>query len=288
MPLSAELENLLKLIPDDTEREARRKELTELNENGLRQADYSRKMNELSDKKKLDEESHTKNVAWFNRAKIQYDTMESDLKAANEKIAGLESVKEFGGQHPEFDIDEKELNKQLTAARQEAAEAQKKITELGGVVSGFDKMIKEGKLMTSEKFDEELNKRGDALGAALLDIIDLQTKHVKEFGTEIDRASLITEAQKPGANLVTAYEKLTKDLREKKLRSDIEAEVEKKYQEKLKANNVPYAPGSDIVLGPLQQRLQKKDTGIPDDVQADGSGRLGSLIGAELRSEGKF
>lgn len=284
MPLSAELEKVVNLIQDPTEREARRKELTELSENGLRQADYSRRMNELAEARKAQEAKHQSNLAWYDRANKQYSTLESDLKAAQERVSALESAQGTPGATFQ---DEAELEKQLAAARKEAAEANKKIGELDTTVKTFNQMVSEGKLLTSEKFEEAITQRGDALGAALLDIIDLQDRHRKEYGTDLDRRSLLEEAQKRGGNLSQAYEFVTAKSREDKLRKDIEAQVEQKYVERLKASNVPYAPSGEPVIGPLQARLQNKGTGIPDDVPADGSGRLSSLIGAELRAEGK-
>jgi F0F1-type ATP synthase delta subunit len=225
-------------------------------------------------------------LAWYERASKQFDGTVSELKAAQEKIAALESVKAAG---LESNLeDDNELQKQLASARKEVAEAQKKLGELSTTVETFNKMTQEGKLITSEKFDEEVNRRGDALGAAILDIIDLQDEHRKTFNAELDRKQLLEEAQKQGGNLKAAYKVITEKAREEKTRKDIETEVERRYQEKLKNSNVPYAPSGEPVLGPLQTRLQKKDTGIPDDVAADGSGRLSGLIAQELRNEGKF
>ncbi len=284
MPLSAELEKLLTFVPE-AEREARRKELTELSDNGLRQADYSRKMNEVAEQRKQAQAAHQKNLEWYNTASKQYEATQGELKAAQERLAALESVKDAGGNTFE---DESGLEKQLAEARKVAEEAQKRIGALTQTVDTFDKMIKEGKVITSDKFDEEVNRRGDALGAALLDIIDLQDKHRKEFGSDLDRRALLEEAQQhQNGNLANAYKVITEKAREEKLRKDIEADVEKRWIEKQKASNTPYAPSGEPVLGPLQQRLQKKDTGIPDDVAADGSGRMASLIAAELRQEGK-
>ena len=289
MVLSAELEKLVTLIQDPAEREARRKELSDLSENGLRQADYSRKMNEFDTTRKAQEDMHKANLAWFSRANKQYNQLETDLRVAQERAAALESVKAdavaSGEQTP---AEAAELEKNLAAARKELGDANRKIGELDTTVKTFNQMMTEGKIITAEKFDEEVNKRGDALGAALLDIIDLQSKHQKEYGTDLDRRLLLEEAQKRGGNLVQAYEVVTAKSREDKLRKDIEADVEKRYAEKMKNSNVPYAQSGEPVLGPLQQRLQKKGTGIPDDVEADGSGRLSNLIGGELRAEGKF
>ena len=290
MALSADLEKLVGLIQDPTEREARRKELTDLSEGSLRQADYSRRMNELDTQKKAQEEKHKSNLDWYSRADKQYKTMESDWKAAQDRIAALENVKSAAaaGMLEQTPAEEAEIERQLSSARKELGDANKKIGELDTTVKTFNQMVSDGKIITSDKFEEEVNKRGDALGAALLDIIDLQAKHQREYGSELNRRELLEEAQKRGGNLVQAYEHVTAKSREDKLRRDIEADVEKRYQDKLKNSNIPYAADGQPVIGPLQARLMKKDTGIPDDVPADGSGQLSSRIGAELRAEGKY
>lgn len=290
MPLSAELEKVVALIQDPTEREARRKELLELADNGLRQADYSRKMNELDATKKANDEKHAKNVDWYKRANDQYKAMETDHKAAQERLAALESVRSAAG-HGSLEqtpAEEAQLEKDLAEARKELAEAKTKINTLDTTVASFNQMMTDGKLLTAEKFDTEINKRGDALGAALLDIIDLQNKHLKDFGTELDRKVLLEEAQKRGGNLAQAYEEVTKAAQAVKLRKEIEAEVETRYKDKMKNSNVPYEANGEPVIGPLQARLMKKDTGIPDDIPADGSGQLSSRIAAELKAEGKW
>jgi len=275
MALSAELEKLLGFVPE-AEREATRRQLTELHEGGLRQAEFSRKLNEVDAK-------HKKNIEWYQQASSQYDAAQNELREARERLAALESA----SGHTDSFTDEDDLQKQLKAARAEQAEALKKVSALSETVTQFNSMLKEGKLITADKFDEEVNKRGDALGAAVLDIIDLETEHRNEFGTKLDRKALLAEAQRRGGNLSEAYKVITEESRQAKLRKDIEADVERKWQEKLKNSNVPYAADGEPVLGPLQQRLQKKETGIPEDVQADGSGRLASLVAQELRQEGK-
>lgn len=275
---------MLALITDPVEREARKKELTELSENGLRQADYSRKSNELAEQRKTQEAAHQKNIAWHQRATKQYDDLKTEHQESLEKIAALESAQNTPGSTLE---DEAELQKQLKLARSEASEAHKKMGELAETVKGFNQMVSEGKLITAEKFNEEVNKRGDALGAAILDIIDLQEQHRKEFGSDLDRKALLEEVNQNNVSLKVAYKTVTEKPREEKMRKDITALVEKEWNEKHKHDNVPYAQGDPASQGPLQSRLQKKDTGIPDDVAADGSGRLASMMAAELRAEGK-
>ena len=128
---------------------------------------------------------------------------------------------------------------------------------------------------------------GNALGAALLEITDLQEQHRKDYGSDINRKELLEEADRVGGDLKAAYKNVTAKQAEDKLRKDIRLDVEKEWTEKHKNDTVPYAEGGAPTLGPLQQRLAKKDSAIPEDVVADGSGRLANLVAAEMRAEGK-
>jgi multidrug efflux pump subunit AcrA (membrane-fusion protein) len=293
MALPAELESLLELIQDPAEREARRKLLTELHEGGLRQSDYSRKMNELSEQRKAWEEEKNRYLEWYKSANDEYTRATSELKAAKERLAALEAAgasakaaaEAHGGTASDYLGDD--YDKALQEARREAQAANKRLQELQGVVDNINKMLSTGQLITADKFEQEFARRGDAFGAVLLDIIDYQEKHRREFGTDLDRRVLIEEARNRGGNLAEAYKAITEKAREEKLRKQIESEVEAKFKEQLKKSNVPYAESGEPILGPLQARLQKKDSAIPEDITADGSGRLASLIAEELRKEGK-
>lgn len=275
MPLSADLEALLGTMTDATKREATRKEL----EDGiLRQQDYSRKMNELQTKQKEWTTWHSDADKKFRDAMVERDSLKT-------RVAELETMKKSGQSDDMFNSDdEAAVEKALKQARSELTTAQEKIGRLETVITDVKKQFDEGKFIT----DEEVTRRGDALGAAMFDIIDKQSQFRTEFGKELDRNSLIMEAQRRGGDIAAAYDFLTQKDREEKLRKDIESEYEKKYTERLKGANLPVDQGGgEPILGPLQSRLQKKDTGIPEDVVADGSGRLAGLIAQELRAEGK-
>lgn len=286
MALSPELEKLLEHVPE-AEREGARKALTETYENGLRQDEFSRKMNEQS-------ETHKQNLAWYEKAKGEYDAAIEELRVANEKIATLETSNPnppnrfSDNRDDEFEDD----TKALRAARAEAEAAKAEVAKLSGKLGEIDSMIQEGKLITAEKLNEEVNRRGDAFGAAMFKIWDLQQQHQRDFGTPLDRNVLMEKAAKDHANdLDAAYKSLTEEAATEKLRAEIQAEADKKAEEKFRNSSLPYAPGGDSDLGPLQKIvMNKKDEGsaIPDDVPADGSGRLASLIAQELKTEGKY
>lgn len=290
MALSADLEKLLTYVPE-AEREASRQRLTSLHENGLRQEDFSKKSNENA-------AEHKRNLTWYNQAKSEYDAATTELRQANEKIAALEAAKAAaaaaaaGRGNPQDELnleDQNELAKQLKAAREEATLAKTEIAKLSGSLTTIDTMIKDGKLLTAEKFNEEVNKRGDALGAAVLDIWELQQLRQQEYGKPLTRQELLLEATKHNGDLHKAYDVITAPDKEAKMRKEIEVETEKRISDKYRNSNLPIAPGGESQMGPIQKMVfAKKDaSSIPDNVPADGSGRLATLIAQELRAEGK-
>jgi|GEM_PF-3220365 rRNA maturation endonuclease Nob1 len=279
MALSPELEKLVATLPE-ADREGTRKMLEE---GVLRQQDYSRKMNELTAKEK-------EWTTWHTSADTQYKAAMTEVKSLKETISALEKAKAAGSIEDDLSGDEDAaITKALREARTELALAKERQSLLEQTVHEVNQKIEKGELLTATKFQEELAKQGDNLGAAIFEVIDLQQKCQQEFGKSLDRTQLIAEAQRRNGDLKGAYEALTGDFRIEKRRTELEAEYEQKYNDRVKAANLPIDQGSggEPNLGPLQARLAKKDTGIPDDVPADGSGRLASLIGNEFRAEGK-
>ena len=226
MPLPPELENLLSKIDDEKEREATRVKLTEAHENGLRQSDYSRKMNELKEKT-------TKWTQWHETADKQYRDAVTEAETLKARISELEKAK---GRQDSVDTDpdltgleDEAIAKALKATKLELAESLAKQEELRQTINTFQDDLKNGKILTADRFEEELTRRGDNLGAAIFDVIDLQQQCMADFGKPLDRAVLIAEAQKRGGDLKSAYDSLTKDFATEKLRKEIEAEYEQKF-----------------------------------------------------------
>jgi hypothetical protein len=288
MALTAELETLLSKILDDSVREATRKQLVENQENGLRQADYSKKQNELKkDQEKLQAEwkSH---VDWYNTAK---DTYEKSLKDRETLETEVEELRKLKDNPNTTVVEELEIDKRIKTIQAQADATAKQNEKLIGTVSKIDEMIKDGRLMTADRFEEAVNKKADGLANVILDVWERQQAYQNEFGKALPRQTLVDEAAKHNGNLELAYESLTKADREAKLKKDIEADFEKKYQDKLKQAGLPIDSGDSPVggkMGSLQKRaLGIKETEIPEDVPADGSGRLGYLIAQELIKEGK-
>lgn len=288
MALSQADLDLIGSVQDPAKREAMRKRMEvlekEATDGGLRQAEFSKKMNEVGQRDKDIAAQHQKNLTWFNTAKGQFDDLNKENQEAKARLAALESAAAANPPGLNDPEDQDAINKMVKEARAEVESTKKALAAVTTTVNEFQTMLKEGKLLTVE----EVNKRGDALGAAVLDIVEFQSQAKTEYGLVIPRSQLLEETQKHGGDISAAYDVLTKDVKEKKLRETIAGEERKKLEEEFKGRSVPYAGDGPPILGPLQSRLQgKKDDSIPDEIPADGSGQLGSRIGAILRAEGK-
>jgi hypothetical protein len=276
MALSAELKTMLELIIDPAVREARTKELEELDRGYMRQSDYSRRSNELDEKVRTHD-------AWFEGADAEYRKALEDVKVANKELEDLRVLKNKteGGLNP---AEEAVLARQVKAATDAAEAARKEAEALKGRLDEVSKTI-----FDKKSYEEDVVRRGDNLGAAIFKIADLQDQYHEDFGKRLDRNKLIAEAQKLGGDIDKAYENITKDDYKVKGEKNIEDEVNKRLNERLQKANLPMDQSGEAPLGPLQKHLVKSDESkIPNEVSADGSGRLGSLIAQELRSEGKY
>jgi hypothetical protein len=287
MALPAELETLLSKILDENVREATRKTLTENHENGLRQSDYSKKQNELKVEREKLQTEWKSHIDWYNTAKDTYEQALEEQKNLEAKVATLESKKESSSTV----VEELEINKQLKLAQDRADAASVASDKLFKQVSEIDKMIKDGQLITADKFEAAVNRKADGLANAILDVWEKQQSYKNEFGKDLPRQTLIDEAAKHQGNIELAYEALTRGDREEKLKKTIEADYEKKYQDRIKQAGLPIDNGGTSAydgMGALQKKsLGVKETDIPEDIAADGSGRLGYLIAQELVKEGK-
>lgn len=291
MALSAELEALLKHIQDDEKREATRKQLLENQENGLRQADYSKKQNELKEERDKLQAEWKKHVDWYNDAKEEYDTTKTELETVQEKLSKLEAIKHNSSQKE--NVDESELDKQIRVLREQTEAAVARAEKAETSIQSIDQMIKEGKLMTSDKYEQSLNKKADTLANAIMDVWEKQTAYKSEFGKELSRQALLDEAQKFQGDLDRAYESLTKKDRQTKYETEVEAKYKKEYEDKIRKAGLPIDAGEGPVpgagLGALQRRVLGVDEkgDIPSNIPADGSGRVAYLAAQELIKEGK-
>lgn len=293
MALSAELEKVVSLIQDPAQREATRKRMTELEENGLRQSDYSKKMNELDTRERERAAQHAANLKWHSENQSYYKQALADRdnakKEAESAAARLKQL-EASASSSSLNLDDSDpMAKALNEARAEAIASKQAASDLEAKIRRIDEMIEKGDLLTKSRFEEEANRRLNAYGAAILEVGDYQRKHEVEYGKPLDRAKLLEASNRLGGDLEAAYKYVTEDLRIEKMRSDMRAEVEKEFLEKRKAEGLPLAAGDAPMIGALQQRVMNKtgDSTIDPSIKADGTGRLALAIAQEMRAEGK-
>ena len=298
MPLSAELEKVVNLIQDPAQREATRKRMTELEEGGLRQSDYSKKMNELETREKTRAEQHAANLKWhadnqsyYKQSVAERDAAKKEAEAAASRLRQLEAAKAAGDQAGDFDAtDSDAMAKALREARQEAVTAKQAASQLETEVKRIAAALDSGDLMTRKTFEEEANRRLNAYGAAILEVGDYQRKHELEYGKSLDRAKLLEASNRFNGDLEQAYRSVTEDLRIEKMRTDMRAEIQKEFEDTRKAAGLPIAAGEAPIVGPLQQRVYQNkamgDSTIDHNIKV-GTGALANAIAAELRAEGK-
>lgn len=298
MPLTTELEGLLALITDTTQREAMRKTLTEMHEGQLRQSDYDRVMNESKkETERLQAEAKAsiqRNQEWWNK---NNDTHEETLKILEQtererddlrgKIeAAAKNATGNGTGNNGTGIDEARLKTYLEnefsgrkfVSAVEAESAAKKYVD--GVLENERKRFFSETLPATTNFN--------------MSMVDIQFRHRDEFGKPLDRVALakfITDNKldvSTADNLNKAYDGFVSQARMDKKIEEIKVQAEKDAKTKFSVPGTGAAPAPE--LGHLQQRLQSKD-GLPEiifnDAVKPGSGQLAAAAAAELRSEGK-
>lgn len=293
MPLTPELESLLAVAPAD-KREGLRKEL----ESGyLRQSDYSRKMNELTETDKTRGAAYASGLKWVEDNRTNYSSAVTRLNDAEAKVKELEGLppKALPTTPAEINLnmsDEAAVAQAIKDARADAAQARVDASALATKVARIDKLLADGQLLTVDQFEVEAGKRLESYSRATMDVMGALAKGKAEFGLDIDRDAFLNEAAKMGGDLGKAYEIVTAPARLEKMkveiRNDVTKELEAKYAN---TNGNPLASGSPPLMGPLQQRVyqtQNPENTIDAAIPADGSGRLAHAIAAELRAEGKF
>ena len=296
MALSADFEKLLEHVPA-AEREARRKQLAELEEGNLRQSDYSRKMNELNAAEAARKAAYDEGKKWVDENRNFYKEAITQRDAAIQKAAALEaSLKpnpRDGSDISLEGIDDPAIAAELRRARVEAKTANDMVAQYGNKIETIQKMLDDGQLITAQRFEEEAGKRLNAYSAAMFDVIDKQAQARTEFGKDIDRAALLTAAQKFNGNLDAAYKEVTADLQIEKLRNEIRSEVNAEWEAKQREQGNPIASGATpVAIGPLQARVFQRpadgESTIDPSIPVDQSGRLAYAMAAELRKEGKY
>jgi len=296
MPLSADLQKLVLLIQDPTERAAQEKRLLELEEGGLRQSDYDRKMDEgKRERERLEAELRTQitnNQQWWDRNKKTFDdtvaTLEQTERERDELKAKVNSsVNNNSGTNGNGAVDPAQLKSLV-----EAEFAGRKYVSVAEVETVTKRIAGEIAAQEREKFFKETLPASTEFTMAMN---DLQFSHRDEFGKPLDRTAFskfITEQKLQvgtADDLKKAHDSFVFKERQEATFAKMRAEIEKDVKSK---HNVPGtgATPSPSELGPLQQRLQKAQ-GMPeiifDDSVKPGSGALAAAAAAELRAEGK-
>lgn len=299
MALPQNFEKLVSMITDPAEREAMRKEL----EGGfLRQEDFSRKMNELTEAEKVRAAAYAEGKKWTDDNRNNYKTAiqqrEDALLKAKELETRLATLdRKVPDADPDINVaDDVILARELKQARGDARTARAEATKLTEAVNRIDKMLNDGQLITADRMNEEAEKRFAAYGEAILETMETVQRANGEYGKPIDRKALLAEAAKHGGDLGRAYDALTSDFRLEKIRKELREEITKdvrtEFESKYANSGAPLAGGgAPLELGPLQQRVfaaKNPESTIDASIPADNSGRLSHAIAAELRAEGKF
>ncbi len=295
MALPADLEKVLGYIPE-SEREARRKELTELHENGLRQSEFSRKMNELAEQEKIRKAAYDEGKQWVEQNRTYYREALAQRDAAQQRLKDLETAAKAPPKPddiPTDGIDDPAIAGAIRQARAEAQAAQRLLQEQAEKVQSIQKMLDEGQLLTRKQFEEEGVARLQSWSAAQFDVTDKLNQAMQEFGKPIERTKLLEAAARYNGDLKAAYEAVTSDYRIDKIKEDVRKEVAAEYEAKMRNNAVPLSSGpAPSELGPLQARVLQAtlpgESKIDPNIPVDQSGRLAYAMAQELRAEGKF
>lgn len=294
MALSAELEKVLSYIPDVTEREARRKQLTELEESGLRQSEFSRKMNELTEQERSRKAAYDEGRKWVEENRTFYKEAIGQRNAYEARVKELEAQINKN-KTPEIEIngiEDPQIAAQLRAAREAAALAQQQVTEQSQRLARIDEMLQKGELVTKDQLEKTALQFMDGFSKAQFGVLDAQARAVREFGKEINRDDLLKESEKFQGNLDMAYKSITEPMRIEKMREDMRKELQTEFDTKLRNANIPVsAAPAPVEMGALQSRVNMvKDAQptIDPNITIQNRSALAFAIGQELRNEGKF
>lgn len=167
---------------------------------GLRQNDYYSRLNKLASERKALESAQAEQESWYNRAKPEYDRMETEHQKA--------------------------------ISRQKALEAQIKALDLEDVVSIPNK--NEVADVSTPRELEELKQRLNAIDSALPVILGDMYKVVQRSVTEkwdIDPSVVLRHALNKRVNPSQAFDELTAPEREKRNEARIEDLRKKAFEE---------------------------------------------------------
>lgn len=258
----------------------------------MRQDDYSKKSNERDNKVKLAEKwSDWRKANWLD-----------DLNMTKEEAAVRQRVQELEGevgvlrQKVDTEVTFEELHKEIETMW----DAKSK-----GVMTDKDFNDKYGKkLFNQEEYDKTVDEKLNRTLAAIENLygktFELGFKHKDEFGEVLNPLTVVEYAAKNGIqDLNKAYDSMVSDRRGQSRDKELEAKLaaaRKEGEDKARrevqmspTGKLPVDTGSSE-MSPLQERVYKarvenKDNKpvIPDEIKADGSGRLGHAVAEQYR-----
>lgn len=194
-----------------------------LGESGLRQEEFSRVMGEANLR-------YQKAETWHEELGKYHDEIKGELEEGREAKTALERMKRATGDQ----------------GAQGGGE--------GGGEGAGDRGGSNVKFVDQETFDSTINKTVlgiEERGLTVMNILaDISDRHREEFGTRLDRNSLITHARKTGLPLNLAWEDLTRGQRDENSKKKQEEEIaaaEKRGEERAAAKfggALPYPTGN--------------------------------------------
>jgi hypothetical protein len=303
MALSEALEELLKLIPDEKDREAQRQQLEKyevLRSGYLRQADYDRNMNNWKKEKTALEQEREKALGiarewetWGKTNKPRHDQLltehEALIKERDELMQKVQEATARASLGLENDMDaqtvlkavQDEIGKRGYVSRQDidtiiaqkAAELAK--DEVAKTLEAERKVFFEQTFPQATRFQLDLNS--------------VQFKHQRGFNEDLNVDEFLQYMKdKKLTNVNEAYESFMAPKKmELEIKQRVAAEVEKLKKESPTGVPGTLAPPAPE-LGPVQLfKMKKYEAQIPENAEA-GDGSLAHAAAAELRAEGKY
>lgn len=240
-----------------------------INEQMKAQSDYSRT---IQDAKKTETEAKAllkKNQDWFRDSEADF----TRLEAANKKLEADLAAAKTARPKPEDGATQVDMTKYDTA-----------LDEMRTQLAASKKAL--------EDSQEQVAKRFDAGGMWIFEVENAAEKYRSEYGKPLDRVAFTKfMSENNMMDPQKALETYSVADSRAKWEADKLAEITKTVEAKYSANGrMPYDNGTSVLeQGPLKRFIspQEGDVKIPAGITADGSGRLASLAGQELRSEGK-
>ena len=271
--LNENLEKLVGMIQDPAEQEAVRKDLES---SIMRQDEYSRKMNEAAALKRQNDE-------WYAKYSTEYSAMADELAR----------YRQGGAAQPE----PQNVTEPATGAPNDIAtaikQAQEDARQARAEAERLKQLIESGAVVTQEYLNKYAPEMFDRYGTAIFATMDKATQAQNEYGLRVTPEDLVKKSGEYGGNLDQAYNALTEQAKQDKLKADIRKEIEAEYQAKLAVGAVPLA-GGNYPIGannPFEAYMSGSngDNGASfANIKADGTGRLANAIASQMRAAGKY